>query len=71
MNAPSREFMMRQAIINAIWDEYRWTLRVHRGSVAGVLRVLHADDAEHIPGNLIVAITREFHKLEKRFARAA
>lgn len=65
---PSRCFLIQQAVIGAIWTEYRHTLRVHRGSVAGVLRGLRADDADHIPGNLIVAITNEFRALSERWA---
>lgn len=68
MNAPSREFLVQQAIMGAVWNEYRHVLRIHRGSAARALRYLDADDGSLIPGNLVVAITREFHKLSERWA---
>jgi len=70
MSAPSREFMIRQAILNAVWSDYRASLAWH-GSMRAVLCALHADRADSIPGNLIVAITKEFHKLAQRYEVAA
>jgi hypothetical protein len=66
--SPSREFMVRQAVLNAVWNEYPTLLKTS-GSIASVLRFFVYSIG--IPGNLIVAITNEFHKLQQRYERAA
>lgn len=63
--APSREFMVRQAIINATVEDNPLT-GINGARVANWLRFL-TGNGKHVPGFFEWAVCREFTKLAARY----